>query len=397
MDEIKTSFPLDFATIATGIKRKIRGVSWQLRQVRVVAKALHSLRHPIVAHIVPIRRCNLSCSYCNEFDDFSEPVPTAVMLRRVDRLIELGTTVITISGGEPMLHPELDRIILHIRSRGSIATLITNGYLLTPDRIKLLNRAGLDHLQISIDNAVPDQISKKSLKVLDKKLEWLAKYAEFQVNINSVIGTSVQHPEDAASVARRAGELGLVTTVGIIHDGGGQLQPLSEQQQTVYQEIVSVVTKSFSTFAYYNQFQKNLVRGLSNEWHCRAGSRYLYVCENGLVHYCSQQRGFPGIPLEQYGREHLEREYHTVKQCAPYCTVSCVHQVSMIDQFREQPFEALGRFFPPKSNQGMPYNLPITIRALTWMFLPSTPSTSSRRRLLTHTFTRAALWCLRVK
>jgi hypothetical protein len=163
------------------------------------------------------------------------------------------------------------------------------------------------------------------LKVLDKKLQWLAKYAEFQVNINSVIETCVGHPEDAARVARRAGELGLVTTVGIIHDGGGQLRPLSEQQQQVYQEIVSVVTKSFSTFAYYNQFQKNLVRGLSNDWHCRAGSRYLYICENGLVHYCSQQRGFPGIPLEQYGAEHMEREYRTVKPCAPYCTVSCVH------------------------------------------------------------------------
>jgi MoaA/NifB/PqqE/SkfB family radical SAM enzyme len=381
----------------TRIKRTLRALSRHLRQVRVVAKALHSLRHPIVAHIVPIRRCNLSCTYCNEFDDFSQPVPIAVMLRRVDRLIELGTTVITISGGEPMLHPELDRIILHIRSRGSMATLITNGYLLTPDRIKLLNRAGLDHLQISIDNAVPDEVSKKSLKVLDKKLQWLAKYAEFQVNINSVIGTSVQHPEDAARVARRAGELGLVTTVGIIHDGGGQLRPLSEQQRQVYEEIVSVVTKSFSTFAYYNQFQKNLVRGLPNDWNCRAGSRYLYICENGLVHYCSQRRGFPGIPLEQYGREHLEHEYHTVKPCAPYCTVSCVHQVSMIDQFREQPLEALSRFFPPKSDQGMPYSLPITIRVLTWMFLPSAPSTSTRRRLLTRTFTRAALWCLRVK
>jgi MoaA/NifB/PqqE/SkfB family radical SAM enzyme len=397
MDEPKILSPLDFAIVTTRIKRKIRAISRHLRQVRVVAKALHSLRHPIVAHIVPIRRCNLSCTYCNEFDDFSQPVPTAVMLRRVDRLIELGTTVITISGGEPLLHPELDQIILHIRSRGSMATLITNGYLLTPDRIKLLNRAGLDHLQISIDNAVPDEVSKKSLKVLDKKLQWLAKYAEFQVNINSVIGTSVQHSEDAARVARRAGELGLVTTVGIIHDGGGQLRPLSQQQQKVYQEIVSVVTKSFSTFAYYNQFQKNLVRGLSNDWHCRAGSRYLYICENGLVHYCSQQRGFPGIPLDQYGCEHLEHEYHTVKPCAPYCTVSCVHQVSMIDQFREQPLEALSRFFPPKSNQGSAYDLPITIRTLKWMFLPSAPSTSTRRRLLTHTFTRAALWCLRVK
>ena len=389
--------PLNFATFTTRVRRKIRAISQHLRQARVVAKALHSPRHPIVAHIVPIRRCNLSCTYCNEYDDFSQPVPTVVMLRRVDRLIELGTTVITISGGEPLLHPELDQIIRHIRSRGGIATLITNGYLLTPGRIKLLNHAGLDHLQISIDNATPDEVSKKSLKVLDKKLQWLAEFAEFQVNINSVIGTSVQHPEDAARVARRAAELGLVTTVGIVHDGGGQLRPLSEQEQHVYQQIVSIVTKSFSTFAYYNQFQKNLVHGLSNDWHCRAGSRYLYICENGLVHYCSQRRGFPGIPLEQYGQEDLEREYHTVKPCAPYCTVSCVHQVSMIDQFREQPLEALGRFFPSKPDQGIPYDLPITIRLLTWMFLPSVPGTSARRRLLTHTFTRAALWCLRVK
>jgi MoaA/NifB/PqqE/SkfB family radical SAM enzyme len=387
--------PLGSATIATRIKRKLRPVAQHLRQARVVAKAMHSPRHPIVAHIVPVRRCNLSCTYCNEYDDFSPPVPTPVMLRRVDRLVELGTTVITISGGEPLLHPDLDQIIRHIRSRGSIATLITNGYLLTPDRIRLLNRAGLDHLQISIDNAVPDEVSKKSLKVLDKKLQWLAEFAEFQVNINSVIGTSVSHPEDAALVARRAGELGLVTTVGIVHDGGGQLRPLSEQEQLVYQEIVSVATKSFSTFAYYNQFQKNLVRGLSNDWHCRAGSRYLYICEDGLVHYCSQRRGVPGIPLEQYGQADLEREYHTVKPCAPYCTVSCVHQVSMIDQFREQPLEALGRFFPSKQDQGTPSDLPIAIRVLKWMFLP--PGNSGSRRLLTRTFTRAALWCLRVR
>jgi MoaA/NifB/PqqE/SkfB family radical SAM enzyme len=387
--------PLGSATIATRIKRKLRGVSQHLRQARIVAKAMHSPRHPIVAHIVPVRRCNLSCTYCNEYDDFSPPVPTPVMLRRVDRLVELGTTVITISGGEPLLHPDLDQIIRHIRVRGSIATLITNGYLLTPDRIRLLNRAGLDHLQVSIDNATPDEVSKKSLKVLDKKLQWLAEFAEFQVNINSVIGTSVQHPEDAAVVARRAGELGLVTTVGIVHDGGGQLRPLSEQEQLVYQEIVSVATKSFSTFAYYNQFQKNLVRGLSNDWHCRAGSRYLYICENGLVHYCSQRRGVPGIPLEQYGQADLEREYHTVKPCAPYCTVSCVHQVSMIDQFREQPLEALSRFFPSKQYPGVPSDLPIAIRVLTWMFLPS--GTNGSRRRLTHTFTRAALWCLRVK
>ncbi len=66
--------------------------------------------------------------------------------------------------------------------------MITNGYLLNVDRIERLNRAGLDHMQISIDNLEPDEVSKKSLKVLDKKLEMLSQYAEFHVNINSVVG-----------------------------------------------------------------------------------------------------------------------------------------------------------------------------------------------------------------
>jgi MoaA/NifB/PqqE/SkfB family radical SAM enzyme len=293
-----------------------------------------------------------------------------------------------------MLHPELDEIIRQIRRRGSIATLITNGYLLTPDRIRQLNRAGLDHLQISIDNVKPDDISVKSLKVLDKKLGWLAEHASFRVNINSVIGTSA-HPEDAAAVARRARELGFLTTVGIVHDGQGQLHPLGEAERRVYQEIMQTSGRTFSTFAYYNQFQKNLMQGKANNWRCRAGSRYLYVCEDGLVHYCSQQRGAPGIPLENYTAENLEREYDSVKSCAPLCTISCVHQVSMIDQFRDQPKQALAQFFPAKSGQQETCDPPAIIRVLAWMFLP--PDENKLRKKLTHGLTRAASWCLRVR
>ncbi|HXJ96605.1 MAG TPA: radical SAM protein [Terriglobia bacterium] len=376
------------------VRRKLHAVSFQLRQARVVAKAMKSRYHPIVAHIVPIRRCNLACTYCNEFDAVSKPVAIETMLRRVDRLADLGATVITISGGEPLLHPELDSIIRQIRRRGCIATLITNGYLLTPDRIQRLNGAGLDHLQISIDNVRPDGVSMKSLKVLDKKLQALAEHATFQVNINSVVGAS-ENPEDAVVVARRARQLKFATTVGIVHDGGGQLRPLGDSEHRVYQQIVRESGQTFSTFAYYNQFQKNLIQGLPNNWSCRAGSRYLYICEDGLVHYCSQQRGAPGIPLENYRSQDLKREYESVKSCAPFCTVSCVHQVSMIDQFRERPEESLRRFFPPKSRGQQGYDPPAVIRALVWMFLP--PQESKSRKKITRGFTRAALWCLKVR
>src|SRR6185503_16395305 len=182
----------------------VRRARRRFRQAQVFANALKSPYRPVLAHLIPIRRCNLSCTYCNEFDDRSAPVPTSDLLRRIDRLASLGTGITTLSGGEPLLHPDIDTIIGHIRQRGMIATLITNGYLLSRERIRRLNRAGLDHLQISIDNVIPDEVSKKSLKVLDQKLQWLAQYAEFNVNINSVLGSAILHPEDALAVTRRA-------------------------------------------------------------------------------------------------------------------------------------------------------------------------------------------------
>ncbi len=297
----------------------------------MIAKGLLSTRHPLLAHIIPIRRCNLACTYCNEFDDFSQPVPTEEMFRRIDRLGSFGTSIVTISGGEPLLHPDLDAIIARIRKNGIIAGLITNGYLLVKERIERLNRAGLEYLQISIDNAMPDEVSKKSLKVLDQKLELLAEHAEFHVNINSVLGSGVKDPEDALRVAHRAVQLGFTSTVGLIHDGNGQLQPLGTREREIFEEIMALGKTSFSRV---NQFQHNIAAGKENDWRCRAGSRYLYICEDGLVHYCSQQRGYPGIPLAEYSEERRRREYLTKKGCAPGCTVSCVHQVAAIDNWR---------------------------------------------------------------
>lgn len=350
------------------LRRWVRAVSRRLREARMFARAMHSRGHPIVAQIIPIRRCNLACSYCNEFDAVSAPVPLEEMRRRVARLGELGTTIITVSGGEPLLHPDLEEIIGEIRKQGAIATLITNGYLLTVDRIERLNRAGLDYLQISIDNVIPDDVSKKSLKVLEKKLEWLAAHAEFAVSVNSVVGCGVKEPKDAVTVAGKARELRLTSTVGILHDGGGQLRPLPPAHVAVYQEILGPKPPLFS-FAQYDRFQKNIAQGLPNRWHCRAGGRFLYICEDGLVHYCSQQRGRPGIPLSEYGKADLEREAAREKACAPFCTISCVHQTAMLDAFRENPRAVLAEMIAGRKERDPGYRPPMLLHVLTWMFL----------------------------
>src|ERR1700756_894156 len=316
---------------ATFLKRNAKALNRNLRGANAALRALVSTDHPLLAHIIPMRRCNLACTYCNEFDDFSKPVPLEEMYRRIDKLGALGTAVVTISGGEPLMHPELDDIIHRIRDNGMIAGLITNGYLLVAGRIQRLNRAGLEWLQISIDNVNPDDVSKKSLKVLDKKLELLAEHADFHVNINSVVGSGIRHPQDALTIGKRAIELGFSSTIGIIHDGGGQLQPLGDEERRIYHEMKSMEKRSFTRV---NSFQDNIAQGRPNQWRCRAGARYLYICEDGLVHYCSQQRGYPGVPLASYTRDDIRREFLTEKGCAPNCTVSCVHQVSIFDAWR---------------------------------------------------------------
>ena len=312
-------------------RRRLIAAARNVRELGSIASALASTSHPYMAHIVPMRRCNLACTYCNEFDDTSAPTDIAEMQRRIAHLGRLGTSVITISGGEPLLHPELDDVIRAIRKTGAIAGLITNGYFLMPDRIERLNKAGLDHMQISIDNVMPDDVSKKSLKVLDKKLQMLAEHADFHVNINSVVGGGIANPEDALTISKRALELGFSSTIGIIHDGSGQLKPLNERERAVWDEVRRLTRRSYSRF---NHFQEAIANGQPNDWRCRAGSRYLYVDENGIVSYCSQQRGYPGIPIAEYTKAIVEREFLTEKSCAPNCTISCVHQVSYIDHWR---------------------------------------------------------------
>ena len=357
--------------------RKVRAVSRRVRMARVIARGLQSRRHPVLVQIVPTRRCNLACTYCNEFDKVSAPVPLDTMLARIDCLAALGASMIDLSGGEPLLHPETEEIVRRIRSHGIVAGLLTNGYLLTRERIEKLNRAGLDRLQISIDNVTPDDVSHKSLKVLDQKLRWLAELAEFDVNINSVLGAGVGRDGDALMIAQRALSLGFGTSVGVIHGGSGQIAPLDPPQLELYRHLQEL-GRSFYSHAHDRLFQENLIRGVPNDWRCGAGARYLYVCEDGLVHWCSQQRGHPAIPLERYTLADIDREYDTVKSCAPLCTVSCVHRVALLDAIRERPLETLERL--SAADRAASRQPPLTVKVLTRVFVTS-PRRDMFRRL----------------
>ena len=182
--------------------------------------------------------------------------------------------------------------------------MITNGYLLMPDRIERLNKAGLDHMQISIDNVMPDEVSKKVLKVLDAKLQMLAEHADFHVNINSVVGGGIAQSGGRADHLEAGARTGL--QLDHRHHPRRHRPTEAARRRASARSGTKVRRLTRRSYSRFNHFQEAIANGQPNDWRCRAGSRYLYICEDGLVHYCSQQRGYPGIPLADYTTERCE-------------------------------------------------------------------------------------------
>ncbi len=297
---------------------------------------LACVRRPLLVQLVITRRCNLACGYCHEYDAVSSPVATDVLLRRIDHAAGLGTVVLTLTGGEPLLHPELDTLVARVASHGVVCTLISNGYALTREWIRRLNDAGLSFLQMSVDNIEPNEWSQKSWTNVRSKIELLKESARFGVNINAVLGASTL--DETHEVVAAVREVGFFMTVGLMHDADGQIQPglLGNELAATYREMQRQSRKS--VFHRVGEgWEDDLLRDGSSSFKCRAGGRYLYVDEFGLVSYCSQRRGTPGVDLLAYAADDVEREFYTPKGCEARCTIGCSRRASAFDEWRSQP------------------------------------------------------------
>jgi hypothetical protein len=177
---------------------------------------------------------------------------------------------------------------------------------------------------------------------------------------HSVLGAGVQNPADALSITRRALELGFETTVGVIHDHGGQLLPLQGKEKlfTIKYKVsgsqpsghLPTTNSSTRTWRWVSQTTGSAGREVAIFTSAKMG--------------CSLVFPATGIPCDPAGAVHRRGP------CAPYCTISCVHRVAMIDLVREKTREALASFFP-SAEPGGPARLPLGVKLLSSIFLPA--------------------------
>ena len=282
--------------------------------------------------MVVIRRCNLACGYCNEFDDHSPPVPTDELKRRMDRIKALGAWACELTGGEPLEHPDIIELVRYAKRELGFykVQMISNAYKWNKDTVLALNEAGLDDLQVSVDGVEPNETTVKVLKPLRKKLETIAEHAKFRVTISGVVGSAP--PGEAVQVIEFAKSKGFKPRVLLVHDGHGQVK-LTPEQLAEFEDIKRALGKRFADAGDY---RTRLMHEGAAPFKCRSGSRYLYVDEFGIVRWCSQTRDRWGVPLAEYTAAHLREQFDTKKDCAPGCTVGCVRTASAPDRWRGQ-------------------------------------------------------------
>ncbi|MSR34867.1 MAG: GTP 3',8-cyclase MoaA [Phycisphaerales bacterium] len=163
-------------------------------------------------------RCNFRCVYCMEPDVQFQPrenVMTPGEIIRMARVAQsLGVRKIRLTGGEPTLHPQLTEIISGIRAATDVEiAMISNGSLLTRQKLSTWKRAGLDRMTISIDSVRADRFARVTRSTVTPEdviagIEMCVVEGLTPLKLNAVLVRG-QNDDEAVELARLARRFGV--------------------------------------------------------------------------------------------------------------------------------------------------------------------------------------------
>jgi len=129
-------------------------IGWVAKAARrTLALELGVARGPLFATLAVTWRCNYRCTFCDLPDRAHGDPPLATLVERLELLERRGALAVGLTGGEPLLHPQLFEVVAAARRFGLLVHLNTNGSRLAAERVAPLLAAGLHSINVSLDGA----------------------------------------------------------------------------------------------------------------------------------------------------------------------------------------------------------------------------------------------------
>jgi hopanoid biosynthesis associated radical SAM protein HpnH len=304
-------------------------------------------RYPLVLMLEPLFRCNLACAGCGKID-----YPDAILNRRLsvaeclDAVDECGAPVVSIPGGEPLLHREIGEIVAGIVARKKFVYLCTNALLLDKklDLFKpspfLTFSVHLDGLEEEHDKAVSQQgVFKRAVAAIKT-----AKAKGFQVNVNATIFDGMKPERVAAFLDFATDELGVdgvTISPGYAYERAPDQQHFLSRHKTkeLFRDIFRLGKDKkwrFSQSALYFDFLAG-----NQEYHCTpwgnptrnvfGWQRPCYLLGEGYAKSFTELMGT--TEWDKYGTGNYEK-------CAN-CMVHCGYEPTAADDAVRHPLKAM--------------------------------------------------------
>lgn len=279
-------------------------------------------------------QCNFSCNIC---DFWKAPYKDMPMLSATqaavvsEKLRSLGPQIISIGGGEPLLHPELPEIV-RVLSRHHFPVMICNGWYMTPERARELFQAGLYEISISLDYADPEKHDRQRgvVGAHDRALRALETLFRNRVfphqRVHMITVVMDDNLPDIEPLIRMAQSIGVTYLVTLYSHGRGNKASRSSQQEV--RDLLLDLKRRYPDFVALRGYLDRFTEAARNDngvMPCYAGKNLFNIDCQGNVTRCidrlDQVAG--NILSDELGdiRQALRKQYEA-KDCGA-CWTSC--------------------------------------------------------------------------
>lgn len=280
---------------------------------------------PYFAQLAITHRCNLRCRFCRIWEEEYDELDTEGVKRVIDVFDRLGVAVVSISGGEPLLRPDLATILDYADGKGLSTRVSTNGTM-PLDRYGELLKSGIQEINLSVDgvrgNDLPhSHIGPQILKTIRYLNDNLPpkKRLTLSVTVSQANQDQVEDIVDfCAKEYPKAGIWLKPVTVGV-----GKLRTATEEK--VHPEFLRrCKSRALLYLEYFNQAVEDYYNADIYDWGCRAGRTFFEVKPNGDFWLCNDvpSRTPLNVLDPDFKSKWREADFSYRRECSG-CVYSC--------------------------------------------------------------------------